>query len=218
MPAYFSLLIIHTEDRLSVFFFIRSSLKGWKVLKRLHSSFEIICNWCNYSALWKTWHQTGRYDFREIECNIHYSTAGLQRQIKTKNAKMASILHRSDLCTALFPLAFEVNYIADFPIGFIFIWSNYHTFTLICPVPCLDYTMQQLFSCWSFEEKTFVKQSMISEWEKVAQKVRFTHYAMLCSHYATLRFAFTTLRFALTTLRFALTMLLFALTMLYPKA
>ena len=32
---------------------------------------------------------------------------------------------------------------------------------------------------WSFEEKTFVKQSMISEWEKVAQKVRFTHYAML---------------------------------------
>ena len=33
--------------------------------------------------------------------------------------------------------------------------------------------------CWSFEEKTFVKQSIISEWEKVAQIVRFTHYAML---------------------------------------
>ena len=26
---------------------------------------------------------------------------------------------------------------------------------------------------WSFEEKTFVKQSMISEWEKCAQKVCF---------------------------------------------
>ena len=32
---------------------------------------------------------------------------------------------------------------------------------------------------WSFEEKTFVKQSMISEWEKIAQKVCFTHYTML---------------------------------------
>ena len=37
----------------------------------------------------------------------------------------------------------------------------------------------QSFSVWSFEEKTFVKQSMISEWEKVAQKVCFTHYTML---------------------------------------
>ena len=29
------------------------------------------------------------------------------------------------------------------------------------------------FPSWSFEEKTFVKQSMISEWEKCAEKVRF---------------------------------------------
>ena len=32
---------------------------------------------------------------------------------------------------------------------------------------------------WSFEEKTFVKQSMISEWEKCAQKLRFA-LTMLC--------------------------------------
>ena len=32
----------------------------------------------------------------------------------------------------------------------------------------------QIESDWSFEEKSFVKQSMISEWEKCAQKVCFT--------------------------------------------
>ena len=84
---------------------------------------------------------------------------------------------------------------------------------------------------WSFEEKTFVKQSMISEWEKVAQKVRFTHYTMLWwgrgmlySHYAlgkvyyallSLCYALLSLCYALLSLRYALLSLLcFALTTL----
>ena len=33
---------------------------------------------------------------------------------------------------------------------------------------------------WSFEEKTFVKQSMISEWEKCAQKLRFALTTLHC--------------------------------------
>ena len=33
---------------------------------------------------------------------------------------------------------------------------------------------------WSFEEKTFLKQSMISGWEKCAQKVRFALTTLRC--------------------------------------
>ena len=39
---------------------------------------------------------------------------------------------------------------------------------------------QTLSSYWSFEEKTFVKQSMISEWEKCAQKLRFALTTLCC--------------------------------------
>ena len=33
---------------------------------------------------------------------------------------------------------------------------------------------------WSFEEKTLVKQSLISEWEKCAQKVRYALTMLRC--------------------------------------
>ena len=35
-------------------------------------------------------------------------------------------------------------------------------------------------ACWSFEEKTFVKQSMILESEKCAQKVHFALTTLCC--------------------------------------
>ena len=114
-------------------------MKGWKVLKRLHSSFEITCKWCNYSALWNTWHQTWRYDFREIECNIHYSTAGYKDRIIFNQECIDGINTASQWSLhGSVSVCIWGNYTVDFPIGFILIWSNYHTFTLICPVPCLD--------------------------------------------------------------------------------